>query len=111
MPRQHIMLLQHKFISACIVLIACPIIICAQATAYPGQPPREAQRPFARSDRVARLQSAMIGQGIYTGPVDGVMNERTRSSIRSWQGRLGDPRTGTLTQMEVVRLLNGGGAP
>jgi hypothetical protein len=83
----------------------------AQAAAYPGQPPREAPRPFARSDRVARLQSAMIGQGIYTGPVDGVMNERTRSGIRAWQGRLGDPRTGTLTQMEVVRLLNGGGAP
>ena len=53
----------------------------------------------------------MIGQGIYTGPVDGVMNERTRTGIRAWQGRLGDPRTGSLTQMEVVRLLNGGGAP
>jgi peptidoglycan hydrolase-like protein with peptidoglycan-binding domain len=77
--------------------------------AYPGLPPRDGLRPFARSDRVARLQSGMIAQGVYTGPVDGVMNERTRSGIRAWQGRLGDPRTGMLTQIEVVRLLKDGG--
>jgi peptidoglycan hydrolase-like protein with peptidoglycan-binding domain len=53
-----------------------------------------------------RLQSALRDQGLYRGPVNGMMNTQTVMAIRAFQISIGKPSSGTLTGPEIVQLLN-----
>ena len=63
------------------------------------------QKPSG-DERTRRLQDALTQNGFYSGPLDGVADARTVQAILSYQISLGDPATGSLTQTEVVHLLN-----
>jgi hypothetical protein len=82
-----------------------------------ARPPRPAQparvepprgHSYARESnlRAERLQIALRDQGLYTGPVDGVMDTRTIMAIRAYQISIGKPSSGTLTGSEIIQLLN-----
>jgi peptidoglycan hydrolase-like protein with peptidoglycan-binding domain len=64
-------------------------------------------RPRPSGDeRIRRQQAALTRHGFYNGPLDGVADNRTVQAIRSFQISLGDRATGSLTQTEIIRLLN-----
>jgi hypothetical protein len=83
------------------------------ATAAPV-PARSTLRPKAlngstrtfRDGRTSRIQEALARRGLYRGPVDGISNARTARAIRAFQVSLGDPPTGGLTRVQIIRLLN-----
>ncbi|MGR3541662.1 MAG: peptidoglycan-binding domain-containing protein [Hasllibacter sp.] len=52
---------------------------------------------------VASLQRALTARGLYEGPIDGRMSQRTRLAVRAYQDPLGLP-SGTLS-MEAARSL------
>jgi hypothetical protein len=69
--------------------------------------PRPATTVAPRSNRrLLRLQSALRDQGLYRGPVNGMMNTQTVMAIRAFQISIGKPSSGTLTGPEIVQLLN-----
>ena len=59
-------------------------------------------------ERLRRLQAALTRHGFYSGPLDGIADARTVQAILSYQISVGDPPTGTLTQTEIIRMLNNG---
>jgi peptidoglycan hydrolase-like protein with peptidoglycan-binding domain len=59
-------------------------------------------------DRVRRLQAALTRHGFYHGPLDGIADSRTVQAILAYQISVGDPPSGTLTQTEIIRMLNNG---
>jgi len=59
-------------------------------------------------DRIRRLQAALTRHGFYHGPLDGVADSRTVQAILAYQISVGDPPSGTLTQTEIIRMLNNG---
>jgi hypothetical protein len=63
------------------------------------------QRPGSE-ERIRRLQAALTRHGFYSGPLDGIQDARTVQAVFSYQISIGDPATGTLTQNEIIRLLN-----
>ncbi|MEA2769204.1 MAG: hypothetical protein QOD93_2166 [Acetobacteraceae bacterium] len=68
---------------------------------------RKARSPEGVPDaRTRRLQVALARRGFYRGPLDGLATVRTAQAIHAFQAALGDPPNGTLTQTEIVRLLN-----
>jgi hypothetical protein len=62
----------------------------------------------AGEERLRRLQAALTRHGFYSGPLDGIADARTVQAILSYQISVGDPPTGTLTQTEIIRMLNNG---
>jgi hypothetical protein len=70
------------------------------------RPPRGASYPRVSGLRAERLQIALRDQGLYNGPVDGVMDTRTIMAIRAYQISIGRPSSGTLTGSEIIQLLN-----
>jgi hypothetical protein len=62
----------------------------------------------AGEDRIRRLQAALARHGFYHGPLDGVADSRTVQAILAYQISIGDPPSGTLTQTEIIRMLNNG---
>jgi Putative peptidoglycan binding domain len=51
-----------------------------------------------------KLQESLIWTGYYPGPLDGDVGERTLLAIRNFQGALGHPQTGLVTQPELSTL-------
>jgi peptidoglycan hydrolase-like protein with peptidoglycan-binding domain len=68
------------------------------ARSYPSTPTGD--------ERTRRLQIALAHHGFYGGTLNGVADFRTVEAIRAFQASLGDRASGTLTQTEIVRLLN-----
>ncbi len=56
--------------------------------------------------RLARIQAALARRGLYAGPANGEMDAATTAAIRHFQASLGEPPSGVLGQIEIVRLLN-----
>ena len=56
-----------------------------------------------------QVQEALHGRGYYDGPIDGIFDPLTRSSIRRFQDSLGEKETGLLTAAEAGRLVSGTG--
>ncbi|APE51611.1 peptidoglycan-binding protein [Delftia sp. HK171] len=54
-----------------------------------------------------RVQIKLKNLGLYDGPIDGVMNEGTRTALRYFQDLKGLQRTGTMT----TPTLNAMGIP
>jgi membrane-bound lytic murein transglycosylase B len=50
-------------------------------------------RPLAR-EQVMQLQQALQVQGLYQGPVDGILGSQTRRAVRAYQARTGLPVDG-----------------
>jgi hypothetical protein len=68
--------------------------------------PKAAKPRPAPDDRVKRVQAALKARKFYFGPLDGVLDSRVIQAIVSFQLSIGSKPTGTLTQTEIVRLLN-----
>lgn len=51
------------------------------------------------------IQIALKDLGLYTGSLDGVMGRGSRAGISTFQGRLGNAKSGTLTPAETVALV------
>jgi peptidoglycan hydrolase-like protein with peptidoglycan-binding domain len=64
----------------------------------PSSPQAQTLRPQIglTPAQVADVQSLLAGQGLYSGPIDGVMNGATRSGIRAFQLTARLPSTGQL---------------
>lgn len=54
-------------------------------------------------DFTASLQRALKARKIYAGPINGVMDKRTRTAVRAFQ-KAGGPDTGTLSLAAARRL-------
>jgi hypothetical protein len=80
----------------------------APVPAYPTSQPAAPNRSTSgfSDSRTSRIQQALARRGFYRGPVDGIASSRTTSAVRRFQASLGDPPTGGLTQMQVIKLLN-----
>lgn len=61
-------------------------------------------RPLSR-EQVMQLQQALQQQGIYQGPIDGVIGSQTRSAVRSYQARAGLPVDGYASLPMLKKLL------
>ncbi len=77
------------------VRLAMIALVCALPLAAP-----QAQ------DNALRTQFALILEGHYLGPADGDIGPRSREAIASYQRRLGDAPTGSLTDRQRYRLHN-----
>ena len=84
----------------------------ARTPAAPDRSRHHARSPSHRAalpppnPRIARIQQALARHGLYNGPSDGVLTEPTAAAIRRFQQSIGNAPTGTLNQIEIVRLLN-----
>jgi hypothetical protein len=56
--------------------------------------------------RTGRIQSALARRGLYSGPVNSRLDNKTKEAIRAFQLTLGDAPSGILTDAQVVQLLN-----
>jgi hypothetical protein len=62
------------------------------------------RRSIPTADRTMRVQQALKDNGFYSGPVDGVMREKTQEAIQSFQESRRLKVTGTIDE-ETVREL------
>lgn len=93
-----------------IAIPPAPVQTAVAAARLPAPSPVKSQQvsPSMRwsNPRYKRLQSALHDQGLYSGPLDGIMSARTIMAIRAFQISIGKPSSGTLTSAEVIALLN-----
>jgi membrane-bound lytic murein transglycosylase B len=61
-------------------------------------------RPLSR-DQVMQLQQALQQQGIYQGPLDGIIGSQTRTAIRGYQTRAGLPVDGYASLPLLQQLI------
>jgi hypothetical protein len=83
----------------------------ASAAPVPAHPTSNSGAPkgstsATRDSRTTRIQLALERRGFYHGPANGISNPRTTNAIREFQASLGEPPTGGLTQMQIIKLLN-----
>jgi hypothetical protein len=84
-----------------------PTPVIAQTAPHPRELGPDAGHDASPAiSRTARIQAALARRHIYSGSIDGQMGPGTVAAIRAFQGSLGDAPTGTLTGLEIVRLLN-----
>lgn len=76
----------------------------AKTEGRPAALPRPAYT--ASKARTARIEAALARRGVYAGPIDGKHSQAVAEAVRSFQQQLGDPATGTLTAVQIIRLLN-----
>ena len=55
-----------------------------------------AQTPSVSAETVQHAQSALQSQGLYHGPIDGVMGPETQAAVTAYQQQKGLPTTGQL---------------
>jgi hypothetical protein len=55
-------------------------------------------------DTVKQIQSSLRGQGLYGGPIDGIMGRETEQAIAAYQQKQGLPRTAVLDARTVQAL-------
>lgn len=70
--------------------------------AAPSQPRRDA----AQVEAAKQLQGALNHFGYDAGPVDGAPGRRTKAAVAVYQGSLGHPQTGDITDVERQLLLD-----
>lgn len=68
--------------------------------------PRSTVNSAARQQN-RQIQTALNGFGWNAGTVDGVMGNRSRAAIRDYQGYMGYPQTGQLSDWERQNLIDG----
>lgn len=89
--------------------------VSGQPTAPPPQAgTTEAPTPVAPGpplrvspDTVKRLQSELQRQGLYNGPIDGIVGPKTRTALTQYQQRQGLPPTGEIDTTTLQRLTGG----
>jgi peptidoglycan hydrolase-like protein with peptidoglycan-binding domain len=55
-----------------------------------------------------QAQEQLQAQGLYRGPIDGIMGSGTRRALAQFQRRNGLPPSGTLDQQTLASLSSGG---
>lgn len=70
--------------------------------------PPEAPKTAAASDRdlVLKVQSLLQSRGVYSGPLDGQMGKTTRTAIKTFQKKVGQPQTGEVDE-QLLQVLAG----
>ncbi|TBW37159.1 hypothetical protein EYW49_11855 [Siculibacillus lacustris] len=58
-------------------------------------------------DAVIKVQNLLKAAGVYGGPADGEMGPRTRTAIRTYQKKIGQPQTGEIDS-RLLEVLSGG---
>jgi hypothetical protein len=94
---------RRQRISFCHRLLLRDSISQFQATPPALQQPLPLQVIYSQwppSTRI-KLQESLIWTGYSPGPLDGEIGERTLLAIRTFQGALGRPQTGLVTQAEL----------
>lgn len=107
--------MKHPLRAAATVAFGVCLAAAAQAqgrdATMPANPPatnqpapeRGASASLSRRE-IAQAQRQMRSDGIYSGPIDGIMGARTRAAIADFQLRDGLPRTATLDERTRARL-------
>ncbi|MEM6311996.1 MAG: peptidoglycan-binding domain-containing protein, partial [Pseudomonadota bacterium] len=91
---------------------AAVIIGCATGAINCNKNKKRKAAPRSSANTAARqanreVQSALNGFGWNVGGVDGVMGKRSRGAIRDYQGYMGYPQTGQLSDWERQNLVDG----
>lgn len=78
--------------------------------AEPKETPKPAATaPNATSISISKVQSLLQARGIYSGPIDGTLSPRTRTAIRTFQKKLGQPQTGEVDGRLLQSLAGSAG--
>jgi peptidoglycan hydrolase-like protein with peptidoglycan-binding domain len=62
--------------------------------------------PMTATENIRKSQEQLRTLGLYSGPIDGRLNQGTRAALTAFQERYGLPRTGTLDQTTFAWLAN-----
>jgi peptidoglycan hydrolase-like protein with peptidoglycan-binding domain len=73
----------------------------SMSSAVPGRPSR---------DEIRQVQEQLQAQGLYNGPIDGIVGRGTKRALAQFQQENGLPATATLDQQTYARL-SGAGVP
>lgn len=87
------------------LLIICLLMISLPAVA--GAQPRDRQIPLSRTQRL-EAERELSRKGYWTGPVDGVLDQATRSALMAFQKWEGRTVSGELTPDELEAIRQAG---
>ena len=85
------------------LLWLCPIVVEAGAAGTPGEQ-RPEQKELLSKDNIQLLQERLKAEGVYAGPVDGVLNPQTEAALRQYQEKQGLPVSGAADEATLRRL-------
>ncbi|MEP1518690.1 peptidoglycan-binding domain-containing protein [Ascidiaceihabitans sp.] len=93
-------------------IVVCGLTKCGQKKRSSGsrktyKAPRKSGISSAQRQQNRDVQSSLNAFGFPVGTVDGSLGKRSRSAIRDYQGYMGYPSTGQLTDFERQTLVNG----
>lgn len=60
------------------------------------------------ADQAKQAQNALKQQGLYNGPIDGIVGPQTKSAISQFQKKAGLRQTASLDQQTMSRLMTAG---
>ena len=105
----------RTFVSVLIIsgLALCPFMAEAGTAGTTGEQ-RPEQKQLLTKENIQVLQERLKAEGVYTGPVDGVLNAQTEAALRQYQQKQGLPVSGaadeaTLKQLDISIPASPGG--
>jgi peptidoglycan hydrolase-like protein with peptidoglycan-binding domain len=105
----------HTWVAVLIVSVLwlCPIMGEAGTAGKTGEQ-RPEQPQLLTQETLKVLQERLKAEGVYTGPVDGVLNDQTEAALRQYQEKQGLPVSGaadeaTLKQLQIRLPTSAGG--
>ena len=93
------------------VLWLYPFMVEAGAAGTTGEQ-RPEQKHLLSKDNIHLLQERLKAEGVYAGPVDGVLNPQTEAALRLYQEKQGLPVSGAADEATLrnlqLRIVPGG---
>jgi peptidoglycan hydrolase-like protein with peptidoglycan-binding domain len=81
----------------------CPLMLEAGTAGTTGEQ-RPEQKQLLSQENLKVLQERLKAEGVYAGPVDGVMSPQTEAALRQYQQKEGLPVSGAADE-ETLRKL------
>jgi len=81
----------------------------ANSPAVSGMPRSSQTAADLANDDIRQAQWELRAQGLYKGPIDGALNERTRQAVQEYQKQNGLDQTGSLDQATMRSLREDAG--
>ncbi len=105
----------HTFVTVLLVswLGLCPLMAAAGTAGTTGEQ-RPEQKQLLTTENIQALQKRLTAEGVYAGPIDGVLNAQTEAALRQYQQKQGLPASGaadeaTLKQLDIRIPASAGG--
>jgi peptidoglycan hydrolase-like protein with peptidoglycan-binding domain len=95
----------HRFVAVLIVSVLwlCPLMIEAGTAGTPGEQRPEQPRTITQ-ENLKLVQERLHAEGVYAGPVDGLMGPQTETALRRYQEKEGLPVSGAADEETLKQL-------